>query len=116
MTDYFLILMGLVVLIIGVLIMSVSLGNRGYRKQPNYYTFFKIGTIGLPIGIIFYFTSKDLSLLAIGLVFFIAGLVNKNRWKNPGEEFQNSKKIIIGLVAATVLLILLSIIYAFMSI
>ena len=58
MTDYFLILMGLVVLIIGVLIMTLSLGSRGYRQKPNYYTFFKIGAAGLPIGIIFYFTSK----------------------------------------------------------
>lgn len=76
-----------------------------YRKrkyEPDYYTFFIIGLVWLPLGII----TGNSTFWILGLVFFVIGLVNKDKWKKKKSWDKLSKKekrliflsILIGLL------------------
>lgn len=112
MTSYIIvmILIGLIVAGLGV---AVAVKTKGKRKEPDYRAFFMMGAVWLPFGIVFYITSKNIVFLAMGFVFFITGLANKDKWKKPESAPQNRKKLMIGLSLGIVLLVLLSIISVF---
>ena len=66
----------IVLVILGVLFTVIALKSK--KKRPiDYYTFFVIGIIWIPFGIIF----ENYAFLTIGLIFAIIGLVNKDKWK-----------------------------------
>ncbi|MFC1871357.1 hypothetical protein ACFLYF_03030 [Chloroflexota bacterium] len=60
----------------------------GKLKEPNYRTFFIMGVIWTPIGIIstvVYFLLQipfyiALPLLAMGLIYLVIGLTNRDKW------------------------------------
>jgi predicted transporter len=64
-----------------ILLILILLGVVWYRlnknRPPDYYAFFIIGVIWLPLGLLM----GNNVLAGLGLVFLIAGLVNKKKWK-----------------------------------
>jgi hypothetical protein len=67
--------------------------ENGY-KEIDYRTFFIIGIVLLPVGIIFMiiFSRSAISFLPglpmfiLGLVYFIIGMVNRDKWKNTSGD------------------------------
>jgi len=113
MIPYIIIIMILIGIVVAALGVAVAIKTKGKRKEPDYRAFFMMGAVWLPFGIVFYITSKNIVFLAMGLVFFITGLANKDKWKKPEPIPENRKKIMISLAIGTALLVLLSIIFVF---
>ena len=68
--------------IVGVLVILAILAifvykNKGEKYEPDYRLFFILGITWLPIGI----ASDNPGLWGMGAVMMIAGLVNRNKWK-----------------------------------
>jgi predicted membrane channel-forming protein YqfA (hemolysin III family) len=59
------------------------------KREPDYRLFFRIGVIWLAIGLAYPLVSGrpfELSgLITLGLIFTIAGLANKSKWKEKPE-------------------------------
>ncbi|MDD5290554.1 MAG: hypothetical protein PHZ04_00365 [Patescibacteria group bacterium] len=78
--------------------------KKGIKRPPDYYAFFIMGIIWLVFGI----PLKNYTLSFMGLVFALAGLVNKNKWKEnrqrretltPGEKkWRMAVLIILGIL------------------
>ena len=81
---------------------------RKINKRPtDYYNFFIIGIIWIPIGILF----NNHILWMLGLVFLIAGLANKDkweknrvRWDDLTDEEKKFRKIVISVLTLTLLI------------
>jgi len=65
-------LLGLVVFAV------IAYRRRGESREPNYRVFFVMGITWLPIGI----ATDNPGFWAMGLVFLIIGLLNKDKWKD----------------------------------
>lgn len=87
-----------------ILLLSTLVYFRKERKETNYRCLFIIGLIWFPAGIIF-----GNNLLAIlGAVCLVAGIVNKNKWKDEkkwSKLSKNEKRIKIVLTAAVCVLV-----------
>ena len=65
--------------------------NQGKATEPNYYTFFKMGVVWLPLGVIctIVFHFMDISFVigipitAMGAVYLAIGLTNRDKWYKP---------------------------------
>lgn len=69
---------GLVLALLGVFIF------KRFKKEgtePDYRTFYTMGLIWTIIGIPLYFSSDNIAFLGMGIVFLVAGLANKSKWK-----------------------------------
>ena len=66
---------------IGVLIILFAViawrANRIKKRPLDYYTFFIVGIIWLPFGIV----TGDTSLWMLGLIFTIIGLTHRSEWE-----------------------------------
>lgn len=73
--------------IILILLAVFLIKHRRNIVKPDYYVFFIMGIIWLPMGIIFdnYFFS------IIGLVFMTIGLANRDKWKSNHRSFNDMK-------------------------
>jgi len=81
--------------------------KRKEAFKPNFRTFFIIGMIWLPAGI----AMNNLALWGLGLVFLIAGLVNRNKWKEErkwSDLSPSEKRIKIVLLMVVSLLVLIT--------
>ena len=84
-TPWILISAAILLLVLAVVAVIVK---RKTKRPPDYYSFFILGLIWLVIGIPF----KNYVLFAMGLVFTIAGLVNKNKWKKNRVHWKDLTK------------------------
>ena len=103
------ILIAVIVLLILFLIIAVVAAKSKKKKQgPNYYAYFIIGLIWLPIGIIMLVTDNSPVFFILGLVFLAIGLVNKDKWdKKRGIYLIEDKfwrTVVIGLLLLFVVL------------
>ena len=85
----------IVVLILGFIALAILLGVVVFRvlkekKQdgdipaPNYKTFFILGTCFLPVGITIAISTNNFAfngIAALGLIYMIIGLANKDKWE-----------------------------------
>ena len=62
--------------------------RRKHKAPVDYYTFFIIGIIWLPIGL----ATGNPSLWILGLVFMIVGLVHKDKWKKNHKPWNKLDK------------------------
>ncbi|MFC1741996.1 hypothetical protein ACFL3V_05665 [Nanoarchaeota archaeon] len=82
------------IIVLGLLIATVYF-YRGKKLPPtDYYTFFIMGLIWLPVGIIGLATdSSGLEFFFImGLAFLGIGLANKDKWKNNHRTWHQLSK------------------------
>ena len=79
------ILLGAIAAIVGVFVLFI-MGKKkkeGTYKEPDYRAFFIMGICFLPMGIIFTTSISPafISFLAMGLLYMIIGLANRDKWK-----------------------------------
>lgn len=82
---FILVLMAAIALILGIWMLIYS---RKRKYEPDYYTFFIIGLVWLPFGVV---TGNSMFWI-LGVVFFVIGLANKNKWKKKKSWNKLSKK------------------------
>ena len=80
-----------ILILVGILLTLVVWKKKkeGKLEEPDYRAFFVMGIIWVPAGIVSMFTSFLLDipfvigmpLFAMGLIYLIVGLANRNRWK-----------------------------------
>ncbi|MCP4142885.1 MAG: hypothetical protein GY755_21795 [Chloroflexi bacterium] len=86
-------------LIIG-LVVFLIVRKKGANVEPDYRLFFILGITWLPLGI----STDNTAFLAMGAIFMITGLANRDKWKEQAKwsELSPEKKrtkliIVIGL-------------------
>ena len=69
--------------------------KEGNLKEPNYQVFFSIGTIWIPIGVVFMITINiaiGIAFISMGAIYQTIGLANHDKWEknNDGKLINNS--------------------------
>jgi len=83
----------ILIAILGLVMLYFTLKKRkeGKYQEPDYRTFFYIGLIWFPMGVIIMFLGWFIEgipitlgsfFFIIGLTYFIIGYTNKNKWKS----------------------------------
>ena len=76
-----------VIVILGILAIFFIKAKEGKHKV-DYYSLFLMGVIWIAVGI-----PLDMTVLwALGIVFFIAGVVNKDKWKKNRMDWKKVTK------------------------
>lgn len=96
-------------IVVGVIILGLAIFmvifKRKSMQETNYKALFVMGLTWFPLGI----ATKNYTFSIMGLIFFIIGLVKKDKWKNEktwSELSSEEKKIkMILLVALSLFLI-----------
>ena len=114
----------LLVPVIGVLIAVIGIAaavtawkyrKDGKRHKPDYYAFFVMGLIWTVAGAAsMFFSNFSLSgLFAMGVIFLIAGIANRGKWKENRKKwsdiYRRQNFIVLVLVAAGVILLVIGI-------
>lgn len=91
MTPWIILTISIIIIILAVIALVVT-KKKKEKKAPNYYSFFLIGLVWFPFGIIMTLIGENNSLgnifTILGLVYLTIGLANKKDW---GENQQISK-------------------------
>ena len=101
-----------VVAILAVLFILV-LKRKGQKREVDYRSYFNMGIIWLPVGIIFYLIFKSmvgLWFLIMGLVYLSIGLKNKDKWGKPQKVSPKYQKTMVIAVAIGLIVLVLGII------
>ena len=85
--PWILISVGVLIIFLGVVAILVAKSKKGKHK-PDYYTFFIMGIIWLPTGIVI----NNYAFSVMGLIFMIIGLVNKDKWKKNHRSLKDMNK------------------------
>ncbi|PIR97646.1 MAG: hypothetical protein COT91_00270 [Candidatus Doudnabacteria bacterium CG10_big_fil_rev_8_21_14_0_10_41_10] len=92
-----------VIILAGVVAAVLALKQKE-KREPDYYTFFVMGLIWTPVGLLL---ENMYAFTVMGVVFLIVGLANKDKWKNrrtwkdltPTEKkFKYGAIIILGIL------------------
>lgn len=85
-------------IIVGVLSWYI-VKNRKKRCPPDYYSFFLMGLVWVPLG----FIMKNNFLTAFGFILMIIGLLNKDKWKASrkcwGKIDKKTRQIVVALAS-----------------
>ena len=84
-TLFILILIAVIALVSGI---WTLIYYRKRKYKPDYYTFFIIGLVWLPLGIV----TGNSTFWVLGTLFFVIGLANKSKWKKQKSWNKLSKK------------------------
>ena len=79
----------LAVLIILLVIMIIAAATGKKKIKTDYYTLFIVGLVWMVIGIPF----GNNILMALGLIFALAGIVNKDKWKKNRRQWKHLSKL-----------------------
>jgi predicted membrane channel-forming protein YqfA (hemolysin III family) len=114
--EFYLILSIIIgVAVVGLLVWLIAdPQKRKEAFQTNYRTLFFIGMVWLPLGI----ALKNAALWGLGLVFLIAGLVNRSKWqeeKKWSDLTLSQKRIKLAFVVGVAILILVTFVYYLMA-
>jgi drug/metabolite transporter (DMT)-like permease len=106
----------LILLIIFAIGMLFNYKKKGKKHEPDYYTMYILGITWTPLGIIFATTMNNPAFLGMGIVFLIAGLANKDKWKKqPAKLDPKKQKLLIGMLALGVLTLALGVAVYFLK-
>lgn len=81
------ILIAVAVLIILLAVVAILIRKK-HKSPPDYYSFFVMGIIWLPIGI----AAGNSALWMMGLAFMAVGLVHKDEWKKNHRPWNKLDK------------------------
>jgi uncharacterized membrane protein len=84
------IILGAIAVIVGVFVLFMMMQKKkkdGTYKEPDYRAFFIMGICFLPMGLIFTTVISPAfnGLLAIGIIYMLIGLANRDKWNNKEE-------------------------------
>jgi cytochrome bd-type quinol oxidase subunit 1 len=107
----------LVSIIITILILAIlaifTFKRKGWNREVDYRSYFNMGIVWLPLGIIFYAIFKNLVgawFFIIGLVYIAIGLKNKDKWGKPQKISPVYQKALMMAVILGVFFLVLGII------
>jgi len=88
------IIISIIILLILILLAVIFIvKNKDKRHEPDYYSFFWIGLIWTIFGIFSWIRYNEFNyLFAIGIIFLILGLVNKDKWKKNHRTWKQLSK------------------------
>ncbi|MFC1682085.1 hypothetical protein ACFL0X_00535 [Nanoarchaeota archaeon] len=77
---------GILIILLGI-VFFLSYKYRGKKHETDYYSFFVMGIVWLPFGIIMIAMKNSIGhiFFILGLVYLAIGLVNKDKWKSRKE-------------------------------
>lgn len=102
-----------VAVVILVILFILMLKRKGWKREVDYRSYFTMGIIWLPFGIILYLLFESvigLWFLIMGLVYIFIGLRNKDMWGKPQKVSPTYQKALTIAVILGVLLLVLGII------
>ena len=104
------ILVSILALILVLLALVIYVWKKKGRRETDYKAFFYMGLIWMVIGGAYMLIRNDYTLgglFAMGVVFFIVGLVNKNKWGKDTRMTEQGRKrvMVMTLVGITVLVL-----------
>ena len=107
-------------IIFGIIAVIFFLKNKGKKRHTDYYSFFVMGIIWLPFGLLMRIMDSDSALgvifIALGISYIALGLAHRKDWKKnhiPFNKLSNKNqktKIIISIILGILLFIALIII------
>ena len=100
--DLFMVI-GLIV--IGLVIVLYSQFKKE-KIKPNYRLFFILGMTWVPLGVVFYKTTRNIGFLIMGVIFLIIGLINKDKWGETIIVNLQKRKLLIGLILTGLLVLI----------
>ena len=100
--DLFIVI-GLIV--IGLVIVLYSQFKKE-KIKPNYRLFFILGMTWVPLGVVFYKTTRNIGFLIMGVIFLIIGLINKDKWGETVILNPQKRKLLIGLILTGLLVLI----------
>jgi len=108
------------IVILGIMMAIISYKNKGKTKRgPDYYTFFLMGLIWLPIGIFQLITGGSSIFFILSLLFLGIGFSHKKDWKKNHVSFSkfsgNKKKIALAVIMGLSVFVLLGILIFFLN-
>ena len=114
------ILVSIVVGIAALAILAVLvLRRKGWNREVDYRSYFNMGIVWLPLGIIFYAIFKNLIgawFFIIGLVYLAIGLKNKDKWGKPQKVSPASQKaLVLALTIGVIALVLGILVFELMA-
>lgn len=94
----------LVILALFAVILAIRMWQGKIKHEPDYYAFFMMGVVWLPMGFVF----EMWPLSVMGAIFLIIGLKNKSKWKKKrfSEMEPGQKKLKIALMIILGILVL----------
>ena len=103
MREVFWIVIGLFIL---GLLYSIFYFTKNKGLPTNYRAMFIVGIASIPLGI----STENYAFMAIGIVFMVLGLKNKNKWKESSIEWSElsskDKNVRIALISAGIIILL----------
>lgn len=102
-----------IIIILFAVIFALLVRKRKKYRGPDYYTFFIMGILWIPIGL----AMKNYFLFAFGLVLMIVGLVNRKKWKQnrtSWKEMDKSERKLTIIVIILLALVLVAGLIAFL--
>jgi len=104
--QWILVSIAVAAVIVAILVIFMLKG-KGWKRETDYRSYFNMGIIWLPLGIVFYIIFKNmigLWFLIMGLVYLSIGLKNINKWGKPQKvspAYQKALRIAtaIGVIA-----------------
>jgi hypothetical protein len=114
MTTFPIVAVGIGLVIVALLAVAfIAFKSKGNRPETDYRVFYILGATWLPLGL----ATDNPGFWGMGAVFFLAGLLNTDKWSNDGKWSELAPRqqylaLVIGLglvltVAAVVALFLL---------
>ena len=109
------------IIVIGFVVLVVTLKRQKQEevRSIDYRTFFIIGICWLPMGIVFWIIMDlafGIPVFVMGVTLLTIGLLNRNKWTEPQTLTGGQRKLVIGLIAGGILLLILMLsIFIFME-
>ena len=108
------ILVSIAVAVIILAILFVLIYKRkGWKREVDYRSYFNMGIIWIPVGIIFYLVFKSAVgfwFLFMGLLYLAIGLKNRDKWGKPQKVSPKYQKIMMIAILIGVIFLILGII------
>ena len=108
-------------IMISILILLVILGVlflllvKKKKHRPDYYIFFVMGILWIPLGI----ALKNYAFSVMGLIFMLIGLVNKDKWKQNRRSrdklTKEERKFRMIIMIVLSILVLAGIVFLFLA-
>jgi len=96
-------------IVIGLIVIGLAIVLYSQFKKekikPNYRLFFILGMTWVPLGVVFYKTTRNISFLIMGVIFLIIGLINKDKWRETVIVNPQKRKLLIGLILTGLLVL-----------
>jgi hypothetical protein len=113
----------LVSIAVGIAVLAILavlvLRRKGWNREVDYRSYFNMGIVWLPLGIIFYAIFKNLIgawFFIIGLVYLAIGLKNKDKWGKPQKISPiYQKALMIAVLLGVIFLVLGIIVFEIMN-